>query len=302
MRKLITLMLLLTLFFSAVNTSAHGGEEGTVEDVFYKAPKLNSSITIDGDEEDWEGVPAIEIELYSWTGVEVEDKFVIDFKVAYDSNYIYYLVEIADHYAFNASDSALTPALGIATSINATTAAHMGAPDATDLATSTGMVDIMHWDIQTEPGVVVGGNSTSGQGEGNLDDEYATIPANRYADDGSRGENSYTGTYIHSNATQGAEGHYTFEIRRDLTTDDPNDAQYIEGQQYEFNVAYWTPDQSEDGWSPTGHFTYAARIFIGLGVVPTEPVTETSGLPFATPAVIVLALIAVPLIRRRKQN
>ena len=296
MRKLITLILLLTLFFSAVSTSAHGGEEGTVEDVFYKAPKLNSSIAIDGDESDWEDVPAMEIELYSWIGVEVEEEFVIDFKVAYDSESIYYLVEIADHYAFNATNSALTPALGIATSINASTAAHMGAPSATELGTSTGAVDIMHWDIQTEPGVVVGGNSTSGQGEGNLDDEYATVPSNRYADNV---ENSYTGTYIHSNATQGAEGHYTFEIKRDLTTDDPNDVQFVEGQQYEFNIAYWTPEQSEDGWSPTGHFTYGARIFIGLGVVPTEPVTETNGLPFATPLMIMLALISVPLIRRR---
>jgi hypothetical protein len=148
----------------------------------------------------------------------------------------------------------------VAWSIDDAAGEAMGATDE-DRETSTGMVDIWHWELECAAGVVSGG-STSGPGEGhdagnddacNFDDEWSTDPEIREDDNGEGAENSLAGAWSHSDPVADAEGIWTFEMSRPLDTGDSTDAVIAAGGTSNLAIAYWDADSTPDGWEADGH-------------------------------------------------
>lgn len=93
----------------------------------------------------------------------------------------------------------------------------------------------------------------------NKDDEYAVSSFCRF-DDGDGGSdpnagNEWEGAWLHSEPTEGTMGDYIFEMSRSLKTASTlTDAQLEPGDTIEFGVAYWDPNETEMGWTASGHF------------------------------------------------
>ncbi len=237
----------------------------------YKATKITSGdIKIDGDSSDWSDIPAADLELESYKKLPGEYK--IDVKIAYDGTTVYFLVEIPDEYFFTAGNPEMSPALAMATPINASEGAHMGAPSEDNLDKSEGFVDIMHWETGLgEHGVVAGDNGTAtGKGIGGLDDEFASTPFDRHDD---VGENGWTGVWDHTTTTytNGDAGKYIFEYSRSMNAAEDTDASYKDGGESEIFFAYWNPQETGDGWTANGHYTNEGALVVGFGFEPSVP-------------------------------
>ena len=238
----------------------------------------SAAITIDGDASDWADVPgtALTLEQLDLSLLPPEQAGDIDFgpiepievqfKVANDADNIYMLVEVPTDYDYNVDDHNLSPALAVQAKVVPEASTHMGSEEA-DLFISTGMVDIWHWELDCGPGELSGGGaSAEGRVAGgddepcNMDDEYSTTPEMREDDGGGdepndAAENSLLGSWSHSAADIGGDGTWVFEMARPLSTGDPQDASWEAGGTAELVLAWWDPNETEEGWTDAGHLT-----------------------------------------------
>ncbi len=176
-------------------------------------------------------------------------------KVATDGANIYVLVAVPDGFSFDIENHRLSPALGVQWAVDADAGAHMGT-EGPDFDTSTGMVDIWHWELDCAPGALSGGSFPSGNDpECNLDDEYATLTDEREDDDT---DNSITGSWDHTARAEGIDalGTFVFEMARPLQTGDPQDAQFELGGTALLALAYWDGNEGREddgGLTDAGH-------------------------------------------------
>lgn len=215
--------------------------------VAVSAPKY-TGIVIDGLADDWAGVPATTVTLIRpfATNERLTDGLIL--KVAYDDANVYVLAMIVDDFDFNATDHEQSGSIAILWQID---------PAATpDMGGGNGMVDMWHWELDVGPGVPAGGPNYTGGNDpiGNLDDEWAMGPGNR--GDDLQG-NELSGVWSHTNlSAPGATGSWIFEMRRPLVTSDSmnQDVQLAPNATFGMAVAYWDPDQTATGWTPSGHY------------------------------------------------
>lgn len=220
-----------------------------------------AAITVDGDAADWADIPGLDLTLAPITEeseIESKDSTV---KIAQDGTNVYALVQISDDYNWNPDDPNLSGAVAIEWAIDSAAGTAMGGTNA-DEDTSLGMVDIWHWKLACESGVMSGGSTGAAPAEGKgpgsdgtcfLDDEYSTIPTERNKDDQAGAENSLAGMWSHSDPTADAAGMWTFEFSRPLDTADSTDAIFAAGGTAQLAVAYWDPDNAPEGWSDNEH-------------------------------------------------
>jgi hypothetical protein len=229
----------------------------------------SATITVDGDVSDWAGIEGSSISLeqieipegLDWDEPGPLDPIEVTLKVATDADNIYVLLEVADDYDFNIEDHNLSPSPNVMFRIDEPAAPHMGAGDE-DLETSLGIVDIWHWEIDCDAGVMSGGGD-AGSGDDpdcNLDDEFSATPEDREDDGGGDvanpdAENSLAGVWEHTASAQGAgaDGTWIFEMSRPLQTGDSEDAQFVSGGMAYIALAYFDPDEGAEGWTDTGH-------------------------------------------------
>jgi hypothetical protein len=232
----------------------HGGEVIRLE----AAP---ATVTVDGDDADWESIPGVDVELEAISSETVEAKDVT-IKVAYDDTYLYVLLLVEDDFDWDAADAHLSASAAVMWAVEEAAGPHMG----TDVEgeeedyTSLGMVDIWHWELECAIGTPTGGEvSDAGDGDlgndagCNFDDEWATDPETREDDNGEGAENSLLGVFGHTNPVAGGEGTWIFEIRRPLVTGDVHDAQFAVGATAYLALAYWDADNSPEGWDDPEH-------------------------------------------------
>lgn len=232
-------------------------------------------ITIDGDTADWADVPATAVMLEQLDlsllppeqAEEIEfgpiDPIEVQLRVANDADNIYLLVEVPTAFDYVADDHNLSPAIAVQSPIVPEASTHMGS-DASDLFTSTGMVDIWHWELDCGPGELSGGQGVAGGDDEacNMDDEYSTTPEMREDDGGGdepndTAENSLVGSWSHSAAELGGDGMWAFEMSRPLSTGDTQDANWQAGGVAELVLAWWDPNETSEGWTDAGHLTNA---------------------------------------------
>ena len=229
-------------------------EEGTQRTI--EAP--SAAITVDGDSSDWAAIEGLDLTLEAIRGEGVEPR-AATIKVAHDDEAVYVLFEVTDDYNWNADDAHLSGSAAVMWAIEEGAGEHMGAEEP-DRATSLGMVDIWHWELECAAGAESGGSVSDpagedpgNDGECNLDDERATTPSEREDDNGEGAENSLLGVWSHTNATEDGEGTWIFEMRRPLATGDAQDAQLTVGETALLAFAYWDPDNSDAGWGDDEH-------------------------------------------------
>ncbi|MFQ5554296.1 MAG: ethylbenzene dehydrogenase-related protein [Acidimicrobiia bacterium] len=248
-------------------TQAPGSTEGPGD-----MPEMRSlsapmaSITVDGDASDWAGIPGLDMTLEPIKGESSEEK-AASVWAAHDGEYLYVLMTVDDDFDWNADDPHLSASPSVMWAIDAAAGPHMGTDDLEGEGPSMGMVDIWHWELECAVGENQGG-AVSGPGDGkpagndagcNFDDEFSTDPEERYDDGdtegpaGSGAENSLLGVFTHTNATAGADGTWTFEMRRPLQTGDSQDAQFTVGGTGLMALAYWDADNSPEGWDDAEH-------------------------------------------------
>ena len=220
-----------------------------------------ATISLDGKMDDWADVPGIEVPLsaipedYREEETASEDH-TATLKVATDGVNVYVLVAVADGYDFVLEDHHLSPALGVEWQIEDGATPQMGSTG-DDLKTSSGMVDIWHWELDCLYGEISGGTFVTGNDPRcNLDDEYATLNDEREDDDA---ESSLSGSWDHTARAQGigADGTFVFEIARRMDTGDPQDAQFELGGSGKVALAYWDGNEGNEGegggWTDAGH-------------------------------------------------
>ena len=245
---MLALVAVLALVAAACGGSSGEGEEEEEEHgpaIELKAP--TATITVDGDASDWAGIPTADVELEAVMGLTVptHDATVA---VAHDDTNVYVLFKVEDNLLWTEGDAHKSAAASVMWQIDPDAPAHMGAEEAA-LTESLGMVDIWHWELDCAAGTKSGG-AVSGATDGNdpacnLDDEYAKTPFEREDDNADGAENSLTGVWNHDGTS------WIFEISRPLTTGDSTDAQLKDGGK--LALAYWDPDNSEEGWEGNEH-------------------------------------------------
>lgn len=244
-RRIIVALALVALGLGGWWAIAHEGE------LTLSAPQ--AAITIDGDVSDWADVPGLAVELLPAFPPGFRDKVDVELKVAYDAENIYMLFAVDDDYNFNSDDDHLSAAIAVQFPIDEGAGPYMGAADRESLSTSTGMVDIWHWELGCAAGELSGGVDRTEDGNDpacNFDDEYATTAFDRHDDDGN---NLLRGVWTHTNPVADGDGTWYFEMARPLQTGDPQDAQFEAGSLVRVALAYWDPDEKDEGWEDSGH-------------------------------------------------
>ncbi len=231
----------------------------------------SAAITIDGDTSDWATIEGLDLTLEAIRGQDVEPR-AATIKVAHDDKAIYVLFQVTDDYNWNPDDAHLSGSAAVMWSIEEGAGEHMGAEEP-DRETSLGMVDIWHWELEcaasAESGGSVsgpGGEDPGNDGKCNLDDEWATIPAEREDDNGAGAENSLLGVWNHTSPTEDSNGDWIFELRRPLETGDEQDAQLTVGETALLAVAYWDPDTGDAGWGDNDHAQSANQGWIEVAL------------------------------------
>jgi hypothetical protein len=251
-------------------------EPGQVEISDIVVDAATATITVDGDDSDWDSIEGATIPLKQTNvdeldPVQVQD-LEIDFgtlppvdatlKVAVDEENIYVLMEVPDAFDYNPADHDFSAAMALMFRIDDAAPASMGV-ELKDLETSLGVVDIWHWELDCGPGEMSGGGVTGDDPECNLDDEYAPNPEDREDDGGGdtpnnpTGENSLSGVWTHTAAAAGGDGTWIFEMSRPLQTGDTQDAQFASGEKVYIGLAYWDPNETVEGWTGAGHLQSA---------------------------------------------
>lgn len=262
-RGLLVLMAVLATFAAACGGGAadegagEEGEHGEEHEVrTIEAPA--ATIAVDGDTADWADIAGLEVTLEAIQGQEVEPR-AASVKVAHDDQYVYVLFEVNDDYNWDAEDAHLSGSSALMWAIDEGAGEHMGAEEPARNV-SLGMVDIWHWELDCPLGEQSGGavhdpgdGDPGNDGGCNFDDEWATIPDEREDDVGEGAENSLLGVWNHTDATEGAQGTWIFEMQRPLETGDPQDAQFSVGGSSLMAIAYWDPDNSPEGWDEKQH-------------------------------------------------
>jgi len=255
-------------------------EAGGVEISDIAVDAAEATITVDGDDSDWESIERSTIPLKQINVDELDPAQVRDLeidigplppvdatlKVATDEENIYVLLEVPDGFDYNPDplQHNFSASIAVMYRIDEAAPAHMGVEEK-DLDASLGVVDIWHWELDCGPGVMSGGGDTGDDPECNFDDEYAPNPADREDDGGGdtpnnpTGENSLSGVWTHTAADSGAgaEGTWIFEMSRPLQTGDTQDAQFASGKNAYLALAYFDPSESPDGWTDAGHLQSA---------------------------------------------
>jgi hypothetical protein len=271
MKKIITALLVISFLTST--TMVTGANVKYTNEKLDWAGATTSPITIDGAMGDWADIDSVTVELKpARVANEANASFMADFYSTHDNSKIYFLVVVKDDpYYFYNYDTGIAhryaPALGLAFPIDeGAKAEYMGGTDRDtieNIELATGKVDIMHWELDTLSGDIAGRtkNTTAGEafgdGNGNLDDEYATTAEDRHDDDDPESENSYLGSwgFSASSPSNGTNGNWIFEVSRDLLTEDPHDAQFAEGDTTDVAIAYWTPNEhTNKKWTDDGHY------------------------------------------------
>ncbi|MFV1969426.1 MAG: ethylbenzene dehydrogenase-related protein [Acidimicrobiia bacterium] len=233
-----------------------------------------AAITVDGDTSDWALIPGLATTLEPIVeemgdGLENMD---VTIRMAHDDENIYALFTIDDDYNWNADDAKLSAAVALLFPVD-TGGPHMGTDD--DLGeTSTGLVDIWHWETECAAGVESGG-AVNPPGDGkdpgndsvcNFDDEWASDAETREDDNLEGAENSLFGVWSHSNPVDDGPGVYYFEMSRPLQTGDAGDAQFTVGEPTVLALAYWDVDLGPDGWHDDSHVQSANQEWIVVNV------------------------------------
>lgn len=254
----------------------------------WKCHSTSTPPVLDADHSDWESVEAFTTSLVSTLGVEY-DAGQATYKCLYDSENIYFAMEIPGEYGFNTTDNHHCAAIGTMFKVGAKAEyVNMGnCPDAMggcadgvpDTCTDY-LVDIgAHWELKdTEQNTLYGLASSSSSRQGgtgndpiaNNDDEYAVSPYCRFDDDDANADNEWSGAWAHTNPVQGEFGTYHFEVSRTLkTASTVSDAQLTPGETVQFGLAFWDPFEVEgSGWTDIGHFvTGCGRNWIDLELV-----------------------------------
>ena len=224
---------------------------------------------VDGADEDWAGVPVLAVPLKSLDG---QRDLTVDLQVSFDSSRIYTLVTVPDDFNATRGDHHGSGSYALLWAIDPAAGPHMGT-DGVDFATSLGLVDIWHWEIDCGPGVVSGGIDRTEDGDDpacNLDDEYAATPFDRHDDDG---DNLLMGVYDHTGRASGedAAGNWLWEISRPLATNDPQDAAFPARGTALLAIAYWDADETPDGWTDSGHLQSSDLGWIAVRVPAALP-------------------------------
>jgi len=232
-----------------------------------------ATIEVDGDATDWADIDGLDLTLFPITDERYAPKDAT-LKAAHDDEFVYVLLQVEDDYDWSADDAHLSAAAAIQWAIEPGAGEAMGATDE-DRETSLGLVDIWHWELECEAGVDSGG-AVAGPGEGkdlgndsgcNFDDEYAMTTEDREDDNADGAENSLLGVWTHSDATAGADGTWTFEMRRPLVTGDSTDAQFEVGSDARLAIAYWDADSGPDGWEDEDHVQSGNQGWITISFV-----------------------------------
>src|SRR3990172_9223822 len=162
-------------------------EAGHVEISDIVVDAASATITVDGDDSDWDSIegatiPLKQIDVDEWDPVQVQDLEIdigplppVDatLKVAADDENIYVLMEVPDGFDYNPDPLMhnFSAAIAVMFRIDEAATAHMGVEEP-DLGASLGFVDIWHWELDCGPGEMAGGGDTGDDPECNLDDEY----------------------------------------------------------------------------------------------------------------------------------
>jgi ethylbenzene dehydrogenase len=265
-------------------TTTEAVETMDEEDLGRSLDAPEAAITVDGDVSDWALVPGLATTLEpieAEAGEPIDDRDVT-IRMAHDDENIYALLTVEDDYDWNADDGKLSAAVAMLFPVD-TGGPHMGADDE-EGETSTGMVDIWHWELQCATGVQSGG-AVNPAGEAkdpgndatcNFDDEWATDAETREDDNTASGENGLLGVWRHSNPTANAPGVWYFEMSRPLQTGDAQDAQFTVGEQTLLAIAYWDADFGPDGWEDDTHVQSANQEWIEVNLV-SAPAGEDLG-------------------------
>jgi hypothetical protein len=254
-------------------------EAGGVEISDIAVDVASATISVDGDDSDWDSVegatiPLKQIDIDELDPVQVQD-LEIDFgtlppvdatlKVATDEENIYVLLEVPDAFDYNPDPLMhnFSASIAVMYRIDEAAPAHMGVEEK-DLDASLGVVDIWHWELDCGPGEMSGGGTEGGDDpECNFDDEYAPNPEDREDDGGGdtpnnpTGENSLSGVWTHTAAAAGGDGTWIFEMSRPLQTGDTQDAQFASGEKAYLALAYFDPSETPEGWTDAGHLQSA---------------------------------------------
>jgi hypothetical protein len=265
---------------------------------------------LDGDIAEWSDITGIEIPLYAPLTGELYASGKAELKCAHSEDRLFLTLSVPGKYRFDADSNELCAAIATMTRIGedatyynmggcpqAATGCENGVPAQCDAY----RVDIgAHWELATtEQGVTYPISTVDGIGTeilstassppgddlvANKDDEYAVSSYCRLDDDGDGAGNEWAGGWSHSAGTEeGADGTYTFELSRLLVTaSTATDAQMTIGGTYDFGVAFWDPNQKEDGWSDSNHYVSGcAEEWFQLTLVPLEAGAPTA--PTAAP-------------------
>lgn len=237
-----------------------------------RAPTDPTTPMLDGDTSEWSAVtggisPQIK-SIFGRTYAEGNPTY----KCLYDSTKVYFALEIPGKYRFDETENKRCAAIGTMMPIGSKAGflnmggcpesmENGGCPDGIipDVC-SDYVVDLgAHWELKTTAmNSEYPMNATTGSGNdlvANLDDEVAVSSFCRPDDNDSLAGNEWSGAWSHTNPVEGEMGTYKFEISRSLKTPSTvSDAQMEPGQTYDFGIAYWDPFETENGWTPSGHF------------------------------------------------
>lgn len=233
--------------------------------------------SLDADHSDWDSVNAYTTTLVNTAGKEW-DAGKASYKCLYDSEQIYFALEIPGEYRFNSTNNKMCAAIGTMFKIGEKASylnmggcpdAMAGCPDGVPETCDDYRVDIgAHWELSgTQQGVMyeMAGSATDRQASdepggndliANKDDEYAVSSFCRFDDDDANAGNEWSGAWAHSNPIEGEFGNYHFEVSRLLKTpSNLTDAQLTPGETIQFGIAFWDPYEVEGtGWTDIGHF------------------------------------------------
>lgn len=295
----------LMIFLLSMAVSADEGEAVLYDNAMFAD---DTAIKLDGKYADWADVEGVNITLKPARDTGSGSKDMV-FKSIHDASKIYFLIMVEDDYNFynmaTGFNHKYTAALAIAFPIDeGAKAQYMGGEDEEPddvLNTTTGEVDIMHWELDTIAGVETGGakdGEATGNGPDNLDDEYATTPWDRHDDGGAGANNLWKGSWAHTgDGTNGSSGWWVFELSRDLASSDAHDVSFAEGETIEVAVAFWSPNETtEKKWTDDGHYVNSHGDVISMSL--TDKVVGAPG--FELYLSLLALFIAIPILKKRK--